>query len=56
MGVASKRGGKSGGVRVITYLLRQLDAENIDVTLLYMYDKSEVGNISDDFIAYLLKH
>ncbi len=56
MGVASKRGGKSGGMRVITYLLRQLDAENIDVTLLYMYDKSEVGNISDDFIAYLLKH
>ena len=56
MGVASKWGGKSGGMRVITYLLRQLDAENIDVTLLYMYDKSEVGNISDDFIAYLLKH
>lgn len=27
MGVASKRGGKSGGMRVITYLLRQLDAE-----------------------------
>ena len=55
MAVASKGGGKSGGMRVITYLVHPVDEVNVDVTLLYIYDKSEMGNVSDRFIAYLLK-
>ena len=55
MSVASKGGGKRGGMRVITYLLHQLNEDNIEVTLLYIYDKSEMSNVSEQFISYLLK-
>lgn len=54
-GVETKGGGKSGGVRVITYTLNKTDDEIVRVTLLYVYDKSEMGNVSDQFLAYLLK-
>lgn len=54
MGIASKGGGKSGGMRIITYLVSQIDEDNIDITLLYIYDKNEMENISDKFISYLL--
>ena len=56
MSVASKGGGKRGGMRVITYLLHQLNEDNIEVTLLYIYDKSEMSNVSEQFISYLLKN
>ena len=52
--VADKGGGKRGGMRVITYSLNKIDDEILEVTLLYIYDKSEMGNVSDKFIAYLL--
>ena len=55
LGVDSKGGGKSGGMRIITYSLNKISDENIEVTLLYIYDKSEMGNVSDQFLAYLLK-
>lgn len=55
LAVTSKGSGKSGGMRVITFSLNKVDEENIDITLLYIYDKSEMGNVSDQFIAYLLK-
>ena len=42
-------------MRVITYLLHQLNEDNIEVTLLYIYDKSEMSNVSEQFISYLLK-
>lgn len=54
-GVLSKGGGKRGGMRIITYLLRKVDVDCVEVTLLYIYDKSEMENVSDQFIAYLLK-
>ena len=53
-GIADKGGGKSGGMRVITFSVNKLDEENIDLTLLYIYDKSEMGNVSDKFISYLI--
>ena len=43
LAIASKNKGKSGGARVITYLL----AENIVVYLLTIYDKSELDSVSD---------
>jgi len=55
LAVASKGKGKSGGMRVITFSLDKINDEVVNVTLLYIYDKQEMGNVSDDFIRYLLE-
>ena len=34
--------------------LIKIDDENIEITLLYIYDKGEMGNVSDEFLSYLL--
>lgn len=54
LAVASKVKGKSGGMRVITFSLEKNDNDIVNVTLLYIYDKKEMANVSDDFIRYLL--
>jgi hypothetical protein len=41
----SKNKGKSGGFRVVTYLLT-IDKDSIDITLIIIYDKSEINDIS----------
>lgn len=43
-------------MRVITFSLEKIDDEVINITLLYIYDKNEMANVSDDFIRYLLAH
>ncbi len=53
-GVADKGGGKSGGMRVITFSINKISDEDIELTLLYIYDKGEMGNVSDEFLSYLL--
>jgi hypothetical protein len=53
-GIASKGGGKSGGMRVITFTLNKVNDDVYEITLLYIYDKSEMGNVSDEYIQYLL--
>lgn len=55
LAVSSKGKGKSGGMRVITFSLEKIEDEIINVTLLYIYDKNEMANVSDDFIRYLLE-
>ena len=55
MSVASKKRGKSGGMRVITYLVNSTKDDNVEITLLYLYDKSELENVSDKFISFLIK-
>jgi len=50
MAISSKRKGKSGGARIITYFV---DKDNI-VYLLSIYDKSEEANISDSEIKKIL--
>ena len=55
-GIADKGGGKSGGMRVITFSINRINEDNVEVTLLYIYDKSEMGNVSDKFLFYLLNH
>lgn len=55
MAVASKGKGKSGGMRVVTFSLEKIGDDTINVTLLYIYDKNELENVSDDFIRYLLE-
>ena len=54
MSIKSKGKGKSGGARVITYSLTA-DDEDINLTLLTIYDKSERSAISDKEIKDLLK-
>ena len=53
-GVSSKGGSKSGGMRVITFFFFFLNDDIYELTLLYIYDKSEMGNVSDKYIQYLL--
>lgn len=55
MAITSKMRGKSGGARVITYNL-QVDSSGDDVriTLMTVYDKQEISNISDAYLRYLV--
>ena len=48
--IKSKGKGKSGGARVVTYLI----TEEKEVYLLLIYDKSEVENIDDKILKKLI--
>jgi hypothetical protein len=50
----SKGGGKSGGFRVVTYVLYQ-EPESSDVYLLTMYDKSEDATIKKESLLKLVQ-
>lgn len=54
MKVSDKNRGKGGGMRIITYTVNNIDDEHIEITLLYIYDKSEMPNVSDNYLKYLL--
>ena len=54
MSIKSKGKGKSGGARVITYLVSAVE-ENIEISLLTIYDKSEKENITDKEIRSLIQ-
>ncbi len=49
--IKSKGKGKRGGGRVVFYY----EIVNDEVILLYIYDKTEMETVNDDFIRYLLK-
>jgi mRNA-degrading endonuclease RelE of RelBE toxin-antitoxin system len=51
MQINSKKQGKSGGARVITYVL----IEESKITLLDIYDKSEKDSISEKELKVLIK-
>ena len=55
MAIASKGKGKSGGVRVITYNLQKLNEEEILITLMAIYDKSDIENVSDAYLRSLVE-
>lgn len=50
LAIKSKGKGKSGGGRVITYLV----SENKEVYLLLIYDKSEFDNVDDKTLQQLI--
>lgn len=52
LAITSKGKGKSGGARVITYLI----IEDKEVYLVHIYDKSQLENISKQQIIQLLKN
>lgn len=53
----SKGKGKSGGFRVITYLVETIESEDeqVVVTLLSIYDKSETNTLKDSDISSLIE-
>ena len=55
MAIASKGKGKSGGARVITYNLQQPSEDEVIITLMTIYDKSDISNVSDAYIRSLVK-
>ena len=55
MAIASKGKGKSGGARVITYNVKQIADDEVVITLMTIYDKSEVSNVSDAYLRNLVK-
>ena len=55
MAIASKGKGKSGGARVITYNLQQVSEEEVLITLMSIYDKSDMENVSDAYLRSLVK-
>ncbi len=55
MAIASKGKGKSGGARVLTYNVQKLNEEEVLVTLMTIYDKSEISNVSDAYMRSLVQ-
>lgn len=55
MAIASKGKGKSGGARVITYNLRQQSDDEVLITLMSIYDKSDIENVSDAYLRSLVQ-
>ena len=53
MTITSKGKGKSGGARV-TLNVTQLEDDTIEITLLTIYDKSEISNVTDKYIKWLI--
>lgn len=53
--IASKGGGKSGGGRILTYTVKITEPDTYDVTLLTIYDKSEISNVTDAYIKDLIR-
>ena len=54
MTITSKGRGKSGGARVITMNVN-IDVEKMIIALLYIYDKAEMENVSDQFLQQIIK-
>ena len=55
MAITSKGKGKSGGARVITYNIKETSKEEMVITLMTIYDKSEISNISDAYLRSLVR-
>lgn len=55
MAIASKGKGKSGGARVITYNVQQSSEDEVQITLMSIYDKGEISNVTDAYLRSLVK-
>ncbi|PTQ92944.1 hypothetical protein C8P68_11075 [Mucilaginibacter yixingensis] len=54
LAIKSKGKGKSGGYRIITYLVTEIDGD-IDINMLTLYDKSEESSIDKSFLLELIR-
>ena len=55
LAIRSKAKGKRSGLRVIAHIDVIIETNEGVITYLYLYDKSEMANISDEKIAEILK-
>ena len=55
MTIASKGKGKRGGARVITYNVQKQTTDEVLITLMSIYDKSEIDNVSDAYLRQLVQ-
>lgn len=55
MAITSKGKGKSGGARVLTFNVTKTAPDKVVVTLLSIFDKGEMENVSDAYIKSLVK-
>lgn len=55
MSIESKGKGKSGGARILTFNIL-IDVENMEITLLTIYDKNEISNVNDEYIKFLIEN
>lgn len=55
MTISSKSKGKSGGARVITYNVLRKSEDLVTITLMSIYDKGEIENISDSYLRQLIE-
>lgn len=55
MAIASKGKGKSGGSRVLTYNIQQQSEDEVKITLMTIYDKGDISNVSDSYIRSLVQ-
>ena len=55
MAIVSKGKGKSGGARVLTYNVQQISEDEVQVTLMTIYDKSDISNVTDTYIRSLVQ-
>lgn len=53
MAIKSKKRGKSGGARIITLTISIQESQS-KVTFIYVYDKSDMENVSDNKIRQIL--
>lgn len=54
LAIKSKGKGKSGGYRIITYLMHQ-SQDGIIINMLTLYDKSEESSINKQYLLEILK-
>ena len=54
LAVKSKNKGKSGGFRVVTYLIKEHN-NNTEIRLIILYDKSDIANITKDELINIIK-
>ena len=55
MQIVSKGKGKSGGARVLTYNVNKIEPNKISITLLSIFDKGEMENVTDAYIKSIVK-
>lgn len=55
MQIKAKRKGKSGGARVLHYNIAEDSEDAITITLMSIFDKCEMENVSDVYIQSLIK-
>lgn len=55
MQITSKGKGKSGGARVLNYVVRKIEPHKVSITFLSIFDKNEMENVSDSYIKSLVK-